>query len=151
MYWRQPQSGLLKSSLQERLALAQSAVELAQRTSIVADERVKAGKEPPLHASKSNAELEIARLDAATAKKTLEVARKRLASMWGSETASFGKAQGWLDQVLEAVPPLEVLRSRLSDNPELVRWEAEIKCRALAVSKPAATHIRSTPLRCTSS
>lgn len=124
---------------QERLALAQSAVELAQRTNTAVGERVKAGKEPPLQAFKSNAELEMARLEAAAAEKALEVARKRLASMWGSETASFGKAQGQLDQVLEAVPTLELLRSRLSDNPDLVRREAEIRRRRAALAGEKAS------------
>jgi len=76
---------------QERLDLARAAVGLAKKTSQAVAERVNAGKEPPLQASKSEAELEMARLDAQAAESALQVARRKLAAMWGAEQPEFSE------------------------------------------------------------
>jgi len=126
---------------QERLELARSAVALAQKTSGAVGERVRAGKEPPLQASRSESEFEMARLDALAAENALGVARKRLAVMWGAEAATFDTADGSLDRVLQAIPPLASLRSRLETNPDLARWEAELRLRRAALSSEKAARV----------
>jgi len=126
---------------QERLELAASAVELAQKTNGAVSERVKAGKEPPLQASKSEAELEMARLDALAAQNTLAVARKKLAAMWGAETAAFDTAEGSLDHVPNAAASLEELRSRLEFNPDLARWDTELRLRRAALASQKAARV----------
>jgi cobalt-zinc-cadmium efflux system outer membrane protein len=126
---------------QKRLELAGSAVELAEKTSSAVGERVKAGKEPPLQASKSEAELEMARMEAREAENALGIARKRLAAMWGAERVSFGDVEGSLDAILDAIPPLEALRSRLSLNPDLARWEVELRLRRAVVSSEKAARV----------
>jgi cobalt-zinc-cadmium efflux system outer membrane protein len=126
---------------QERLELSRSAVGLAEKTSRAVTERVKAGKEPPLQASKSEAELEMARLDAQEAENELGVARRNLAAMWGAEQAEFEGVQGDLEQVLRAIPSLEELRPRLAQNPDLARWEAEVRLRRATLSSEKAARI----------
>lgn len=126
---------------QERLDLARAAVGLAEKTSQAVAERVNAGKEPPLQASKSEAELEMARLDAQTAESALQVARRNLATMWGAEQAAFVEVQGKLDHVSRSIPALESLRSRLTDNPDLARWEAELRLRRATLSSEKAARI----------
>ena len=126
---------------QQRVELVASAVQLAEKTSRAVGERVKAGKEPPLQASKSEAELEMARMDAQEADSALLVARKSLAAMWGAEQADFGRAVGDLTTVLERVPPLESLRAHLARNPDLARWEAELRLREAALSSEKAARI----------
>lgn len=126
---------------QRRLELAQSAVGLAEKTSHAVGERVKGGKEPPLQASKASAELELARLAAQEAESTLAVKRKMLAAMWGDETPHFQRAEGDLNGVLASVPPMAALRSRISANPELARWDSELRRLEAALSSEKAGRI----------
>ena len=126
---------------QQRLELAGSAVQLAEKTSSAVGERVKAGKEPPLQASKSEAELEMARMEAMGADSVLRVTRKRLAAMWGMERAEFKGVEGDLDSVLGSIPSLDALRSRLALNPDLARWDAELRLRRAALSSQKAARV----------
>jgi len=126
---------------QERLVLAGSAVELAEKTSRAVGERVKAGKEPPFQASKSEAELELARMEALEAQNALGVARKRLAAMWGSERVTFEGVAGSLDGVLGSIPSLHAMRPRLSLNPDLARWDAELRLRQASLSSEKAARV----------
>ena len=61
--------------------------------------------------------------------------------MWGAEAASFDAVEGSLDRVLDAVPSLEALRSRLEANPDLARWEAELRLRRAALASEKAARI----------
>ena len=126
---------------QERVELTDTAMGLAENTSRAVGERVKAGIEPPLQASKSEAELEMARMDAQEAAVALGVARKRLAAMWGAEADAFDTAEGSLDRDLRTVPSLETLRARLGANPDLARWEAELRLRSAAVASERAGRV----------
>jgi cobalt-zinc-cadmium efflux system outer membrane protein len=126
---------------QRRLGLASSAVELAEKTHQAVGERVKAGKEPPLQASKAAAELEMARMEGLEARNSLDVSRKKLAAMWGAERPHFQTVQGDLDTVLESIPAMEAMRSRLSMNPDLARWEAELRLRTAALSSERAARV----------
>ncbi len=126
---------------QERLALTGSAVELAEKTSRAVGERVKAGKEPPLQASKSEAELELARMEALESQNALGVARRRLAAMWGAERVTFESVAGSLDGVLGSIPSLDSLRPRLSLNPDLARWDAELRLRQASLSSEKAARV----------
>lgn len=126
---------------QRRLELAQSAVEVAEKTAHAVGERVKGGKEPPLQASKASAELEMTRLMAQEAESTLAVKRKRLAAMWGTEVPHFQIAEGDLNGILKSVPRLDSLRSRLPANPELARWDAELRRLEAALSSEKAGRV----------
>lgn len=123
---------------QRRLELAQSAVTLAEQTSHAVGERVKAGKEPPVQGTKAVAELEMARLDALDAESSLDVSRKKLAAMWGAEQPHFQQAVGDFENVLEDLPAVELLRLRLSSNPDLVRCAVELKLRHAALASEKA-------------
>lgn len=124
---------------QERLQQTRSAVELARKTSAAVGERVTAGTEPPLQASKSEAELDMVRLDVLSAQKGLDVSRAKLAAMWGADGVAFDAVEGNLGRVLDAVPSLSSLRPKLDANPDFARWEAEHRLRraALAAAKAA--------------
>jgi cobalt-zinc-cadmium efflux system outer membrane protein len=126
---------------QERLKLARSTVELAQETSRAVDERVKAGKAAPPQLSKSEAELEMTRLDAQGAEAALGGARAKLAGMWGAEGVVFDKVAGSMDHVQEKVPPLETLREKLIMNPDLGRWNAELHLRRSVLASEKAARI----------
>ena len=126
---------------QARLELARSAVELAEKTKRAVAERVEAGKEPPLQASKSQAEWEMTRLDAADAAETLAAVRRQLAASWGSQQAAFAQVQGNLDRMVKTVPPLEALRPLLAQNPDLARWETEWRLRRATLASAKAARI----------
>ncbi len=128
-------------AVQERLELARSGVELAEQVNRAVSQRVEAGKEPPLQASKSAAELELARLDANEAGNALAIARRKLASMWGANQADFASVDGTLSEVMQTVPTLETLRPHLAENPELERWETELRLGQAALSAEKAARI----------
>jgi cobalt-zinc-cadmium efflux system outer membrane protein len=126
---------------QKRVELSRSAVDLATKTSNAVRERVKAGKEPPFQASKSEAELEMERMKARAAENALDVARKKLAAMWGAERAEFRVAAGSMDRLLDTTPSLDALRACLLRNPDLARWDAELQLRQATLSSERAARI----------
>jgi cobalt-zinc-cadmium efflux system outer membrane protein len=115
---------------QQHLELAHARVVLAEKTSVAVAERVKAGKETPLQRSKADVALELARIGVLDAESQLNVSRKKLAALWGSETATFEMVVGSLDSTLKPLPSLEALRDGLYRNPDLMRWNAEQGLRA---------------------
>lgn len=124
---------------QERVELAKAAEVLAVKTDRAVSERVNAGKEPPFHASKSSAELGIARMEVMQAENNLKVARKRLAAMWGGRRASFEKVKVDFENISKDVPSLESMLLKVSQNPALARQTAELRLRkAFLASEKAA-------------
>lgn len=126
---------------QERLELSRSSVDLAEKITLAVAERVKAGKEPPLQAAKSEAELELARLDLEQAENAHGTARRNLAAMWGSEKALYNDVEGGIDDILETIPALDKLRIRLAQNPVLARWETELRLRRAVLRSEKAARI----------
>ena len=126
---------------QRRVELANAIVELSEKTHRAVSERVGAGKEPPLQSAKTEAELEMSRLEAQDAQTGVDVARSALAVMWAAERPAFEMAEGDLDAVMEAIPPLSAFRSRLALNPALARWESELRLREAAVSSEKAARV----------
>lgn len=126
---------------QRRVALAEAAAELAEKTAQAVAERVKAGKEPPLQAVKAEAELEMARMEGLTAHSSLGAARANLAAMWGAEEARFETVAGDFESVADSIPNLKSLQPRLSESPELSRWEAEIRLREVIVASEKAARV----------
>ena len=126
---------------QRRLDLAESTVDLAEMISHAVAERVKAGKEPPLQLSKAAAELELARMELLESRSDLDVARKMLGALWGTEAPMFRGVEGDLDAVPESVPAIEAFRSRLAANPDVARWGAELQHRRDILSSERAARV----------
>jgi cobalt-zinc-cadmium efflux system outer membrane protein len=121
----------------------QARLELALETTAVAEDifntvvaRVKAGKVSPLEQSKSRVELAKARLNSARVDRELVSNKQNLAAVWGSINPLFKQVKGDLFAV-KAVPEFSNLLSRLSNNPDLARWAAEIERyqKAIALAK----------------
>jgi cobalt-zinc-cadmium efflux system outer membrane protein len=110
---------------QERLALAHSAVELAESMQRTVQERVSAGKEPALQATKATTTLAMTRLDEASAHDQLAAARSGLAKMWGANQPHFKNMTGDLSHIPDGLPKLAALRHHLGANPELARMNTE--------------------------
>ena len=113
---------------QERLALATDLVRISEQTRDAIVERVKAGKAPALEQTKAEVAFSSSRVEQARSRRALEAARRRLAATWGNPSATFGQVEGDFYQILP-IPEMAPLLERLSQNPDLVRWDTEIKHR----------------------
>lgn len=124
---------------------SQETVALAERTNSVVEEvqqsvalRVAAGVVSPIEETKAGLALAAVRIESDRARRTFDADRRRLAALWGSNSPRF-QLVGDL-ATPPPVPTFAALQERLSQNPELARWAAEVAQRqaALAVerSKP---------------
>ncbi len=118
---------------------SQQAVALAEETTSVVEEvqravglRVTAGVVSPIEKTRADVALGAVRIEADRARRTLDADRIRLAALWGSSSARFESAAGDL-AVLPPVPTFAELQDRLSQNPELARWAAEVAQRQAAL------------------
>lgn len=120
-------------SAQERLALTEEIVRLAEQVTRTVSERVEAGKVSPIEETRTNATLSSIRIELEQAKRELEASRRRLAATWGSTNPQFEMAVGDLDSVPSSILSLEQLAERLIQNPGLVRWAAEMSLRQAVI------------------
>ena len=110
---------------QERLALANDTVQLAEQVTQTVSEKVQAGTVSPVEEVKAQIALSSAQIERNRAQRDLETARKRLAATWGGMTARFQHAEGDI-KTTTRIPPLSQFVPLLDQNPELARWGVEI-------------------------
>jgi len=127
-------------SAQERLALAGEMARLSKEVLDVVSARVAAGKISPVEETKASVAWSISGIDLERAKLALEGTRKRLAATWGSAIPMFSKTVGQLDR-LTSIPSQEVLSDRISRNPDVARWAAEIEQRNAVLAQDRAERI----------
>lgn len=125
---------------QESHILAEDLHRISQETLDVVAERVKAGKVSPLEETKASIELADKKIDLTNARSNLVVARKRLASTWGSPSPQFATAAGTLNQV-KAIPTLDALETLVHKNPALTRWAGEMEQRLAELALERAERI----------
>ena len=113
---------------QRKLELADELTSLSQEVLTTVTQRVEAGKDSPVETTKAQVALATVRIEQKHACQHLESARKRLAALWGSESATFGQVIGQFDHVLP-VPPESQLLQLLTQNPDIARWAVEIEQR----------------------
>ena len=119
---------------------AQETVALTERTMQAVGEvrqsvgaRVAAGAVSPIEETRAEISLAAVRVESEQARSLLGSARGRLAATWGSSEAAFLSAVGDLGEV-PSLPTREDLLARLTDNPYLARWAAEISQRQAALA-----------------
>jgi cobalt-zinc-cadmium efflux system outer membrane protein len=127
-------------SAQDRLNLAEELARLAKEVLDAVAARVAAGKISPVEETKASVALSIGGIDLERAKLALEGARKRLAATWGNADPFFSKAVGQLDR-LTPIPPPKVLAGRISRNPDVARWAAEMEQRKATLAQERANRI----------
>ncbi len=110
---------------QEKVALAKDLLDLASQVADVVTRRVEAGKVSPVEAIKTDVALSSAKINLNRAERELVASRLALAAMWGSKQARFKSVTGQLAPE-ESIPSFEQLIARLSQNPELARWDTEL-------------------------
>ena len=121
-------------SAQRQIKLTQSLTRLAEKVKSTASARVQAGKVSPIEEIKADVALSSTRIEMERARRELEAARKRLAAGWGSANPRFKAAVGNL-YTIYPVPSFESLAERISKNPDVARWSAEIAHRKAVVDR----------------
>lgn len=112
-------------SLQQRLALADEMVGLAERAMAAVNKRVEAARTFAVEGTKAQVALASVQIERDQTRRTLDAARQRLAANWGNTQPRFERVEGNLESLAE-IPALEQLLERLRQNPELARWATEI-------------------------
>jgi cobalt-zinc-cadmium efflux system outer membrane protein len=125
---------------QERVALEQELVSVAQGTSDTIRKLSDAGEVSPLELAKSETALSLAQIKLEQVREALASARARLAATWGGALAEFDRAEGELADT-RPVPPLEDLVDRIAKNPDLARWADELEQRSAVIDLAKAKRI----------
>lgn len=131
---------------QQRVALNQDFVGLAQEVLEVVAERVRAGKISPIEEVKARVSLSSRRIEREKAESELTTAREVLAAAWGGTAPMFTEAQGDLERSSE-IPPFEVLRERMAKNPEMARWVVEMESHRASLAMEKARRFPDVTLR----
>ena len=117
---------------QEVVTLNEELVRLAEQVFNTAKAQVEAGKVSPVQQMRTQVELANSRISLETSKRELERARFVLAATWGSTSPTFEKVEGQFE-VATPIPTVEQLANRIAQNPNIVRWTAEIAHRRAAI------------------
>jgi cobalt-zinc-cadmium efflux system outer membrane protein len=116
---------------QERLRLADEALDIARSMQRAAARRRRAGIASPAEEIRAGIRVDVAGVEREHSEHELATARQALALTWGGEDARFERAVGELER-LPAVPTAESLARRLEESPSVARWQAELARRAAA-------------------
>ncbi|MDO8446139.1 MAG: TolC family protein [Deltaproteobacteria bacterium] len=120
-------------SAQRHLVLAEEMAGLARQVVKTVSDRVLAGKVSPVEETKAKVALSSVMVEQERARLELESTRKRLSSTWGSTSPRFETAVGDIEDRIAPLPPFEQLTAHLSNNPDVVRSEAEISQRKAVI------------------
>ncbi len=71
----------------------------------------------------------------------MAIARQKLAAMWGAQQPDFAIVSGTLSEVMQTVPSLDALQPYLAENPDLARWETELRLGQASLSAEKAARI----------
>jgi len=111
---------------QDRQALANELLDLAQSVGDTVQIRVDAGKVSPVESTRAQIEVSTARINVIRSVRELAAARARLSATWGSSTTSFQRAIGTLPDP-GPPPPLHRLIPLLDGTPEILRLNDHIQ------------------------
>jgi cobalt-zinc-cadmium efflux system outer membrane protein len=113
---------------QEKLALSDGLISLAEKVFHTVSTRVKAGKVSPVEETRARVTLSSTQMVFERAKRELDASRRQLAAMWGEDIFLFEKADGDLDDI-KPIPSHAQLAKQISKNPDIMRWDMEISRR----------------------
>jgi cobalt-zinc-cadmium efflux system outer membrane protein len=105
---------------QQRVALAEELLGLAERFSASVAVRVEAGKVSPIEETRASIEVARTRVAMARSKRELAASRARLAAAWGSPMVDFVRVVGELPTPVDP-PAREWLFQSLAATPEMIR------------------------------
>ncbi len=110
---------------QERVALHDELLVLAEDVVRTINARIEAGKVSPLDGNKADIALATTQIERDLAQSERAAACTALAAWWGGDASDFRRAVGQLDDVAP-LPELRQLIGELKQNPDTARWTAEI-------------------------
>jgi len=110
---------------QERLRLADEALEIARSTQRVASLRLRAGMASPAEEIRAGVQVDVASVGREHTEHELATARHALAATWAGEEPRFERAVGDLEW-LPSVPSADDLAQRLEASPAVARWRTEL-------------------------
>jgi cobalt-zinc-cadmium efflux system outer membrane protein len=125
---------------QERLALAQTSAELAQRAANAAARRVAAGKVSPVEETRAQVAAAGVQVELTQAEAALELARRQLSAIWGNSEPRFARAAE-AAQMLPTAPALADLYERLTDSALLARARLETERRRATLELERAQRV----------
>jgi len=131
---------------QERRALAERLVGLARETVAAVRRQAAAGTGSPVEVTRAEASLAQAEAQAARRAREDRAARVALAATWGSTTPTFTALDGTLEP-LAAPRPLDDLRRRLRETPDVARWGTAVERARAGVALEEARRIPDVTLR----
>ncbi len=117
---------------QNRLSLAEEAVNLARETLQIVQDRAAAGATPELEALRAAAALSQAELLVSAEESQLRYAQVALAALWGEQNPTFESVTGDLYQIEQTVG-FEELYSRVQQNPFIQVFASEERMREAEV------------------
>ena len=109
---------------QEQLTVAEDQVRLSQAVFDSIRALVESGRESPVDLSRAQVVLAEQQLDFRKAQEEAALARKLLAGFWAGAEPKFTSVRGE-PLTVESVADATQLREKLSQNPDLLRWETE--------------------------
>ena len=109
---------------QEYLQLNRELLDVAEEMEEIVARRVEAGRDAQLEKTRAGVVLANMRIRERAAGRELQLARKKLAAMWGSSECRFDRVEGDLAELLP-VPSTEELAPLLKSNPLLAQAELE--------------------------
>ncbi|NOX38316.1 MAG: TolC family protein [Calditrichaeota bacterium] len=126
---------------QEKVALNQELLRIAQAFVESIDRRVRAGKISPAEAARARVALSNTELQLEQSRIELAAAKQQLAATWGSDRPAFDRVVGKLDTITATLPPQEALEKLLLQNPLMVRQALAIKQRQATLALERANRI----------
>ena len=117
---------------QERVALSEKLLDVAQKAQSAVAQRVEAGKDPPVEELRANVALSKSEIEANKATNAFLTACRKLAAAMGRETVDFDKATGDF-HTAPPPPSFNDVADDVAEIPDLERWAAEERKRQAAV------------------
>jgi len=125
---------------QEQISLNEELVTVSEKLHKAVNRLVEAGKISAAEISRTQILLSTAQLELHRSRRKFEADRYRLSSFWGETLPGFKSVAGSLDTIV-AIPPVDSLKKFLAENPDIVRWAAEIEMRQAIESLEEAKQI----------
>lgn len=125
---------------QDRIALNQRQLKLAETAYAIAKDRADKGTRPGFERDQAAARVALIRIELDKATQDLASARADLAASWGANEPAFESVAGNLAQHAD-LPPLDALQPLLSQSPHVARWTDEIALREQAIELERANVI----------
>ncbi len=117
---------------QQRVKLQSASLDLAREVLNSVSERENAGKSSPIETIRAQIVVSQGEIALGRARRSLDASRAMLAANWGSDSARFTSAIGSLDETPD-LPSLDSLKARISNNPDVSRWNVEIAQRSARI------------------